>query len=122
MINDVENIPSIINPDPCIFCLNNDQEITIYSGNCNCHPPVHTSCIDTWYKKKPKCCPICLKNSALPLNYIIIGESNRVIKAFAAFCFTCLFGVCFSPFILVGMIVVLYNPSRRYNAYNNSTM
>jgi hypothetical protein len=111
MITEDVNLSSIIisnKPDPCIFCLEDEPTPICYQGNCKCHPPIHNACITVWYNLKPNTCPICLKGDWQNVNLIIIVEPAITRKIVLIFCCLCCLSLCFSPFIILGIVYARY--------------
>lgn len=57
----------------CVICLSNQGNLEIYTGRCNCKPPIHRECLEEWQKIQPDSCLICRKNS----NNLTPTEENR---------------------------------------------
>ena len=125
MITDDINISSIIindKPEPCIFCLEDEPPPIFYQGVCKCHPPIHNSCINEWYKINPNCCPICLRGERINPHLIIIVEPTVTRNVVLLFCFTCCLSICCSPFILIGVLFAIYPLHRSNQPFTNTTV
>jgi len=108
------------NPESCIFCLSDDPKTILYKGICNCHPSIHSECINLWFEKNPTKCPICLI-STQPINIIIINNHNYRAQYICLFVCTvfCMSIIC-SPFLLIALIINLsHRPGNSY--YHNVT-
>ena len=48
---------------PCIVCLNvstdKNEPLITYKGSCKCSPKIHTTCLNLWFEKNNRTCPIC---------------------------------------------------------------
>lgn len=111
MITEDVNLSFVVisnKPEPCIFCLEDEPIPICYEGNCKCHPQIHDACITAWYNVKPNTCPICLKGSQRSANFIIIVEPAITRKIVLAFCFVFGLSLCFSSFIILGLIYTRY--------------
>jgi hypothetical protein len=122
--NDI-NISSIIikdKPEPCIFCLEDEPPPIFYQGVCKCHPPIHNSCINEWYKINPNSCPICLRGAEKTDNLIIIVEPRHTSAILLLLCGTCCFGICCSPFIIIAIVFAIYPLHRSNQVFTNTTV
>ena len=123
MTHDIINPSSIIIHDelePCIFCLSNDPHPVVYKSHCNCHPLLHINCIDEWYKLRPDTCPICLKQSII---IKMVGGTNicslkKICKCIGMICCCTL---CFSPIIILTILVTLFSSKQILGNLSNST-
>ena len=108
--------------DLCIFCLSDDPPIDIYKGICNCHPPIHIECINTWYNTHPNTCPICLiKNN--PEN--IINHHNNRLYMCILICFLYCMFLFWGPLFLIWIVIGLSRPEiihHHHHHYKNITI
>jgi len=131
MIHDSSNEPPIIIKDDidpeneneinaCIFCISDVPPTTTYKGACNCHPTIHTECINVWHTENPNKCPICLTGPLQKYDIIIRSPEDSYSKRFmytaAVLCCT---SICCSPFIMIGLIFSIM--SNRVIIYHNIT-
>jgi len=104
---------------PCIFCINDEPAPTLYQGICNCHPPIHSDCINDWYKNRPGTCPICLKRehneerlTQERTEHLIIIANSRFLRRFLIVCFMlCCFAIAGLSALLV-VSITLYSPTQ----------
>jgi hypothetical protein len=100
--------------DQCIFCLCDNPPTYTYNGICNCHPSIHTECLNKWYDINPNTCPICL------IKYNVRISSNRIKKCmFNCMCFLLCMFVC--PMTLIWIVIGLSISGSVYN-YRNMTI
>ena len=89
----------ITNPvAPCIVCLNVSGDLIRYKGSCKCSPKIHTSCLNLWFEKNGRTCPICRVNyepaSHRPTTANINVSDNN---GCACCCLTCILFLVFMP-------------------------
>ena len=89
--------------EPCILCLCDEPPTNIYKGICNCHPPIHTECINEWYNVNPNTCPICL------IKFHRINRTNQ-IQIFAFICFLYCMFLFWGPILLIWVVIGIYHP------------
>jgi hypothetical protein len=51
--------PMLKTESACIIRLGVDRPLEKFQGSCKCRPDIHVKCIDTWFTKNGKTCPIC---------------------------------------------------------------
>ena len=51
--------PLLTASDNCIICLLGTGDIVTFSGSCACRPRVHTGCLERWFERNSRTCPIC---------------------------------------------------------------
>jgi hypothetical protein len=89
--------------ESCIICLDNNPETITYKGVCECHPRIHTECINTWYQTNPETCPICLNK------YQISIRNFRNWKRYLCLYLSILGCICVfcGPFLLISILVIM---------------
>ena len=92
----------------CIFCLLDKPEPILYNGLCDCHPPLHTECLNNWHKTQPNSCPICLKQYQ-NINYIIVGQSKNITNKCLFITLLCCISLVCSPFLLIAILINIIN-------------
>lgn len=45
--------------NPCIICLEVSPGLIQFRGSCSCAATIHTNCLNHWFEKNSRTCPIC---------------------------------------------------------------
>lgn len=103
----------------CIFCLTDTPKIIKYNGICNCHPNIHSECLDVWDKTNPYTCPICLIKKE---QYIIIYNGNQRDNPGLIFvCCCCCLSILVSPIIFMIILISYHSFLLKPNDFHNRT-